>query len=387
MARFTRDLVLNKPDDFVQFIMNDFLQKNQFEMSDWKGEAVFRAGDAMVEGFKYLKWTYNGGVFHLEAWLKGMGGGEMDLDGFVGTLQKKPYRESLEQLFAALQQPLPANGPQDMSPQGAGPQGGPQPIPVQTVDNSGAAIARNYGIRNASGDYIAFMDADDFYPNNYALERLFTVAVQQQMNICGGSAKFDSSENWCDEKRVFKHEGTIQFVDYQFDFLFYRFIYCRSFLLKNQIEFPNLRVYEDPVFLLKAMISAREFYVIPDEVYQYTGSHQSHSMTIVKTKDYIKGITETLKITADYQLEELHQMTFKRLEQDVCYYAGMFLYTEEDEIFRLMIAANAAIDREMIGLEHDYILPWLLEVWRASYKYMKLRNSKIFKAIRKIIRK
>lgn len=254
-------------------------------------------------------------------------------------------------------------------------------------DNSGAAIARNYGIRNASGDYIAFMDADDFYPNNYALEKLFTVAVQQQMNICGGSAKFDSSENWCDEKRVFKHEGTIQFVDYQFDFLFCRFIYCRSFLLENQIEFPNLRVYEDPVFLLKAMISAREFYVIPDEVYQYTGSHQSHSMTIVKTKDYIKGITETLKITADYQLEELHQMTFKRLEQDVCYYAGMFLYTEEDEIFRLMIAANAAIDREMIGLEHDYILPWLLEVWRASYKYMKLRNSKIFKAIRKIIRK
>ena len=147
MARFTRDLVLNKPDDFVQFIMNDFLQKNQFEMSDWKGEAAYRAGDAMVEGFKYLKWSYNGGVFHLEAWLKSVGGGEMDLDGFVGTLQKKPYKDSLEQLFAALQQPLPANGPQDMNPQGAAPQGGPQPIPVQTVDNSGAAtLALVFGI-------------------------------------------------------------------------------------------------------------------------------------------------------------------------------------------------------------------------------------------------
>ena len=147
MARFTRDLVLNKPDDFVQFIMNDFLQKNQFEMSDWKGEAAYRAGDAMVEGFKYLKWSYIGGVFHLEAWLKSVGGGEMDLDGFVGTLQKKPYRDSLEQLFAALQQPLPANGPQDMNPQGAAPQGGPQPIPVQTVDNSSAAtLALVFGI-------------------------------------------------------------------------------------------------------------------------------------------------------------------------------------------------------------------------------------------------
>ena len=34
-----------------------------------------------------------------------------------------------------------------MSPQGAAPQGGPQPIPVQTVDNSGAAtLALVFGI-------------------------------------------------------------------------------------------------------------------------------------------------------------------------------------------------------------------------------------------------
>lgn len=251
-------------------------------------------------------------------------------------------------------------------------------------DNSGAAIARNRGLRNASGDYVAFIDADDFYPNNYALERLFEVATQQRMNICGGSVKSDSIDKPCDEKMVFRNEGTIQFSDFQFDFLFFRFIYLRRFLLENQIEFPNFRVYEDPVFLLKAMISAGEFYVIPDEVYQYSGSHQSRSMTIIKIKDYIKGVTEALSITADYQLKELHRMTFKRLEQEVCYYAGTYLYTEEDEIFRLMIAANAAIEREMIGLEHDYVLPGLLEVWRASYKYMKLRNMTIFKVIRKI---
>ena len=135
MARYVRDLVLNKPDDFVQFMMNDFLRKNSFVMSDWKGEPAYRTGDAMMEGYKYLKWNYSGGIFHLEAWMKGTFGGEWNLDGFVGTLQKKPYKASLEQLFAALNQPIPMNqtgAPKQMSPM-------PNVVPVQTVDNSSAA--------------------------------------------------------------------------------------------------------------------------------------------------------------------------------------------------------------------------------------------------------
>ena len=36
MARYVKDLVLNKPEDFVTFIMNDYLQKNQFVVSEWK---------------------------------------------------------------------------------------------------------------------------------------------------------------------------------------------------------------------------------------------------------------------------------------------------------------------------------------------------------------
>lgn len=135
MARYVRDLVLNKPDDFVQFMMNDFLQKNSFVMSNWKGEPAYRTGDAMMEGYKYLKWNYSGGIFHLEAWMKGTFGGEWNLDGFVGTLQKKPYKASLEQLFAALNQPIPMNQtgvPEQMSPM-------PNVVPVQTVDNSSAA--------------------------------------------------------------------------------------------------------------------------------------------------------------------------------------------------------------------------------------------------------
>lgn len=59
----------------------------------------------------------------------------MGLDGVVGVLMKKPYRESLEQLFVVLQQEL------QTPPQGQQSQAGqqPQPIYVQTTDNTKAA--------------------------------------------------------------------------------------------------------------------------------------------------------------------------------------------------------------------------------------------------------
>ena len=135
MARYIKELVLNKPEDFVSIMMNDYQQKNKFAMSDWKGEPAYRAGDAMMEGYKYLKWSYSNGTLRIEAWLKGSFGKEMGLEGFVATLQKKPFRQSLEQLYSALQQDIP-NGQES----GAA-------IPVQTVDNSGAAtMALVFGI-------------------------------------------------------------------------------------------------------------------------------------------------------------------------------------------------------------------------------------------------
>lgn len=149
MARFVKELVLNQPDDFIHFMMNDYLQKNGFSMSDWKGEPAYRAGDPMMEGYKFVKWSYMNGVFHLEAWMKGTFGGEWDLEGFVGTLQKKPFKESLEQLCVALQQPVLQGRPNTQGQPYL--QGQPypqsQPIPVRTVDNTSAAtMALVFGI-------------------------------------------------------------------------------------------------------------------------------------------------------------------------------------------------------------------------------------------------
>lgn len=135
MSRYTYDLKLDKPADFVEFMMNDYLDKNGFSVSEWKKQQVYRAGDAMLEGYKYMTWNYRNGVLHVEAWLMGTFGREMGLKGFVGCLQKKPFKKSLENLYTLLQQDV---SKEQMSAAGAG-QAADGSIRVTTVNNTTAA--------------------------------------------------------------------------------------------------------------------------------------------------------------------------------------------------------------------------------------------------------
>lgn len=168
MGRYVRDEVLNQPDDFVQYMMHDFLTKHGFQFVEFKGQMVFRAGGGWFEMPKFLVWSYQNGVFHMEAWtrilmLPGVYAGENALKGFYGALPKKMYKDDLEQLIMLLHQPV-GNVQPNMSqmngmqggqsvPQMNGMQGAPQvpqgngPIMVQGADTSRYAnMALGFGI-------------------------------------------------------------------------------------------------------------------------------------------------------------------------------------------------------------------------------------------------
>ena len=99
-------------------------------------------------------------------------------------------------------------------------------------ENSGSGAARNRGIRSARGEYIAFLDADDYYPETATLEKLYRAAVQNAALICGGSfsvvrpdgtvvTRFDEERCW---GYTFKEDGLWEYRDYQFDFGYHRFL-------------------------------------------------------------------------------------------------------------------------------------------------------------------
>ena len=143
MARYAKDLTLNLPEEAVHYVVNDYLQKNEFSASEWQGEPCLRAGGTMM-GYRYLTWSYSGGVLHLEAWLESNTGKELGLDGVVGAAWKMPYKSSIDQLLSTLESQAQsgtapvnaANSTAPVNPTTAHPGAAPQ-----TADNSTQAIA------------------------------------------------------------------------------------------------------------------------------------------------------------------------------------------------------------------------------------------------------
>lgn len=151
MSRYIREVKIDKPNDFVNFMINDFITKHGFKLVEFKGQMVYRAGGGWFEMPKFMLWGYQNGVFHMEAWtrtmwLPGVYGKENDLSGFYGALPKESYKNDVEQFLNLLFQPLP--GVQQQMPQPGQPgQQMPQTVYVQGVDTSRYAnMALGFGI-------------------------------------------------------------------------------------------------------------------------------------------------------------------------------------------------------------------------------------------------
>ena len=122
MARYIREEFINKPQDFVDFIMKDFLQKHKFEQTTLDGETIWQDGTGMLSMPRFFKYFYQNGVIHLEAWTRTAwfpgvyGKKENDLSGFYGSVPKNAYRSDIDNLIQVLYQPLPGEQQYNQNP-------------------------------------------------------------------------------------------------------------------------------------------------------------------------------------------------------------------------------------------------------------------------------
>ena len=119
---------------------------------------------------------------------------------------------------------------------------------------------------------------------------------------------------------VFEKDSLIKYDDYQFDYGFTRFLFNRNFIIEKNIFFPNLMRYEDPVFLVKFLDAAQEFYALHKKVYAYRDNHKLTLMNKQIILDTLKGIKEVSKIAHKKNYNKLNEYTLERLQSHIMNY-------------------------------------------------------------------
>lgn len=190
-------------------------------------------------------------------------------------------------------------------------------IKVYSQENQGSGKARNYGLSNAKGEYIAFLDADDIFVDNNALEEMYEVAQKHDADMVGGNLKRINSNNKIlanpnyknGNYKLFTEYGLIHPEEYGVPWAFYKNIYKADFLSEHNIIFPDLKRGQDPVFLAKILTLVDAIYTVPVTLYGYNysiaGKPENKINTYEKKLDYLIHFKQVIDVLDDGNLKKL----------------------------------------------------------------------------------
>ena len=206
-------------------------------------------------------------------------------------------------------------------------------IRIINIENHGQGYARNLGVREASGDYILFLDSDDLLKPE-TLEKTVNKIENEKADL----VMFDWMR-YSDKNKKYRKAAQKSFFKYsQLEgpeclnilklkaYYSVASLYSKEFLLNNKIEFAEGHIYEDNVFIVKVATRAKKISIIQDPLYIVVSNEKSDTKTKYNTdkhcKAYISAVSECIEAltTSIYKPSEYYSYYIYALNKFYTYY-------------------------------------------------------------------
>lgn len=226
-------------------------------------------------------------------------------------------------------------------------------IKVLHKENRGPSEARNTGINNAKGDYLIFLDSDDFWCENFLSMCIGKIKIDKEYySIIIGSAqkyymdngKYEYISKHFDDNNIDGKNGieTLKYIlkqDIDYEWYSWRYLIKSDLIIKNLVEFSaEISYAEDVEFMQKIFIMAEKVAYIDCVFINYL-FHRSGSIlntpNIKKTLDKIKVSKKCFEyIEKSVQDPEVKYMLKKNISILFMSAYGDFLKINDENIKR-----------------------------------------------------
>lgn len=149
--------------------------------------------------------------------------------------------------------------------------------------NYGLGMAKNNAMSQSKGEFILFLEADDWIEQNMC-KRLYAHATQLNSDLVIFDTLWHTKNGKISEYSYFPNNGfTENYKSFTFDYHFIKNqlmignlgtiwskFYKSSLIKNNNIQFPEHKIYNNVEFHFKAILLAKNISYIPETFYHYT---------------------------------------------------------------------------------------------------------------------